>query len=162
MDAQQQQPPKAHSINPQAAEILAAWYLRFNGYFIVENFIVHAADAPEHNAGGVIVNHTETDLLGMRRLYSREVTGGMEIKNNLKLINGTSPLTDYLIAEVKTGKSNKPNSTWRDKKLKNICYVLRFMGIVETENKIDCGSISRKGDVCGTRKSFLRSFYCHQ
>lgn len=123
-------------INDRAGEILAKWYLRLNGYFTVDNFVVHAGDDPARISRDVIGNHTETDLLAVRHLFSREVSGKLEVQNDPVLMHPDKPLIDYVIAEVKTGNEDRPNSCWREKKLDVISYIVRFAGIVDTEEKI--------------------------
>lgn len=117
-------------------EKLAKWYLRFNGYFIVDNFIVHAADDQNRISGNIIGNHTETDILGLRYKFSKEVTGKLNIKNDDKILDDSESLIDFVIVEVKTGNANRPNRAWRDKKLSTIEYIIRFAGFVETEEQI--------------------------
>lgn len=62
-------------INSNSGETLAKWYLRLNGYFIVDNFIVHAGDDKSKISKGFISNHTETDILAIRHKFSEEITG---------------------------------------------------------------------------------------
>ena len=50
-------------------ETLVRWYLRFNGYFTVESFIVHEATNQRNQQGG------ETDVLGVRFPFSQENPG---------------------------------------------------------------------------------------
>jgi hypothetical protein len=117
-------------------EKLAKWYLRFNGYFIVDNFIVHAADNQTRISGNIIGNHTETDILGLRNKFSKEVTGKLNIKNDDRILDDSESLIDFVIVEVKTGNANRPNKAWRDKDLSTIKYIIRFAGFVETEEQI--------------------------
>jgi len=100
----------------QLAETLAKWYLRFNGYFLVENFIVHAGDDPNRISNGKVGNHTETDVLAVRHIFSREITGDLPIENDPQIINQAATKIDFVIAEVKTGNQNKPNKLWTEKR----------------------------------------------
>jgi hypothetical protein len=124
--------------NSKSAETLAKWYLRFNGYFIVDNFIVHAGDDPGKISTSTITgkttisNHTEVDLLAMRHKYSEEITGPLPIENDPRIINPAKPKLDFIIAEVKTGGENRPNSIWTQKKIDVVTYILRFAGFIET------------------------------
>lgn len=124
------------SFNSDSAERFAKWYLRFNGFFIVENFIVHAGDDSTRISKNVIGNHTETDLLAIRHRFSKEITGKLEIQNDPKIINAKDTLIDFVIVEVKTGNQNKPNKVWTQKKLPVVEYILRFAGFMETEDEI--------------------------
>ncbi len=53
------------------AEQLAYWYLRFNGFFPLTNFVLH------HGTGH---RTSDTDLLAMRFPYVSEDIGGEEKK----------------------------------------------------------------------------------
>lgn len=125
------------STNSESAEILAKWYLRFNGYFIVDNFIIHAGEDPERIYKGVIGNYTEVDTLGLRYLGSQEVSGVVRIMNDAKLsIPGFSEV-DFVITEVKTGNQNTPNSIWKDGRWEVVAYILRFAGFIKDEDQIE-------------------------
>ena len=63
-----------------------SWYLRFNGYFTVDNFIVHAGDDENRIRYGLVGQHTETDTLAVRWPYSIERTGNLEIANHDLLV----------------------------------------------------------------------------
>lgn len=101
--------------NSYKSEILARYYLRFNGYFCVENFIVHAGDDPTKISGQVIGNHTETDILAVRHRNSMEVSGNLQIQNDPLLSDDSNSKIDFLVVEVKTGNENAPNKIWRTK-----------------------------------------------
>src|SRR5689334_22394139 len=123
-------------MNPKKAETLVNWYLRLNGYFIVENFIVHAGNDPQRISKGVVGNYAEVDTLGIRNKYSREHTGELHIANDELLVNSNASL-DFLIAEVKTGKEDKPNKLWREKNIGAISYLIRFAGFIKEEAEIE-------------------------
>lgn len=123
-------------MNPDNAETLTKWYLRLNGYFTVENFIVHAADDPTRISKGTVGNYTEVDALAVRHQFSKEVTGTLQILNDPKLISDQNVKIDFVIAETKTRKENRPNKIWRDKNLNAIKYIIRFAGFIETEEII--------------------------
>lgn len=124
-------------MNPGKAEIVVKWYLRFNGYFIVDNFIVHAGDDPARISGGTIGNYTEVDSLGIRHKYSSETTGALQIQNDARLLEPSGSAIDLVIAEVKTGGADRPNKIWLQKNLEAIRYMLRFAGFIEKEETID-------------------------
>jgi len=123
-------------MNSNSAEILAKWYLRFNGYFIVDNFIVHAGDDINKISKTIIGNHTETDILAIRHKFSKEITGPLQIQNDSKIICKKDSKIDFVIAEVKTGNQDKPNRLWVEKRIPVIEYILRFAGFIEAENDI--------------------------
>ncbi|OYZ01007.1 MAG: hypothetical protein B7Y37_08925 [Sphingobacteriia bacterium 28-36-52] len=121
-------------MNAEKAEILVRWYLRFNGYFTVENFIVHN---PEIVSKDHISNMTEIDVLGIRNCFSHEIAGQLHIANDPLLIGTHKTRIDFIIGEVKTGKEDKPNKIWRDKKINAISYLLRFAGFIETADELN-------------------------
>jgi hypothetical protein len=117
-------------------EEFVRWFLRFNGYFGIENFIVHAADDSSRITDGVVANYTETDTLAVRMPHSREITGTLHVANYKPLIDGINARFDVVIAEAKSGAENRPNKAWRDKNDKIVQYVVRFVGFCESEDQI--------------------------
>lgn len=110
-------------------ERFVASYLRLNGYFTVPNFIVHADD-PERVLNGCVGNYTETDIIGVRMPYSQEITGPLQIANHCLLVDGANGRTDIVIAEVKSGANNRPNSVWSGSSAKEVArYIVRFVGL---------------------------------
>ena len=108
-------------------EKFVASYLRLNGYFIIPNFIVHA---PTRISAGRVGNYTETDIVGVRMPYSQEIIGKLRIANHPPLIDGAIGKIDVVVAEVKSGSSNKPNSVWRGLHSKDVgSYIARFVGL---------------------------------
>ncbi|HAK76758.1 MAG TPA: hypothetical protein DCM71_07565 [Runella sp.] len=120
-------------MNSTKAEILTKWYLRLNGYFTVDNFIIHN---PVRISNGVVSNSTETDVLAIRLKHSREIAGQLHIANDDELLNGFDSAIDFVIAEVKTGNEDKPNKVWRNNNEDAIKYIIRFAGIIESEDEI--------------------------
>jgi hypothetical protein len=109
-------------------EKFVKWYLRFNGYFNIEGFVVHAADDPGRISNGMVGSYTETDTLAVRMPYSAEVAGDLLIANHELLVKGQEERVDMIIAEAKSGKQNKPNSVWREGDVEVIKYIIRFFG----------------------------------
>ena len=93
----------------KGAEELVRWYLRLNGYFTIESFIVHAADDPGRILNNQIGSHTETDILAVRMPYSKEITGKLSIVNHQPLVEGSYGRYDFVIAEVgnRSGSSTR-------------------------------------------------------
>lgn len=111
-------------------ERFIAAYLRLNAYFTIPNFIVHAADDRKRISGGRIGMYTETDILGIRMPYSKEITGHLRIANHERLVADSEEKTDVVIAEVKSGKDNTPNRVWKKGDSdRTIAYVVRFVGL---------------------------------
>lgn len=117
------------------------WYLRFNGYFTINNFVIHAADDPERIRNGIIAPHTETDIIALRMPYSVEIAGNLPIVNHKILVDGQNGRFDVVIAEVKSGNENRPNAVWRNKNLAPIKYLIRFIGLYD-EPEVD--KVARK------------------
>lgn len=110
-------------------EKFTSWYLRFNGYFTIDNFVVHAADDAGRIRNGLIAPHTETDSIAIRMPYSSEIAGNLRIANHNLLVENQNERFDVIIAEVKSGNDNTPNGVWKNKKLNPIKYILRFVGL---------------------------------
>lgn len=121
----------------QKYETFVEWYMRFNGYFTVNNFVVHNF---ENVFRDVVGNHSEVDLLGIRMPFSKEKVGNLEIKNHDPLVKGHDENRnfkyDIVIGEVKSGKHPTPNKIWTKSNTTAIEYLLRFIGIHNDEEKI--------------------------
>lgn len=116
-------------------ERFIAAYLRLNAYFTITHFIVHAGDDPGRVFAGHVGSHTETDILGIRMPYSVERAGRLSIANHELLVSASYGKTDVVIAEVKSGKDNRPNAAWKTGKPEPvITYVVRFMGLHDEAN----------------------------
>lgn len=112
-------------------------YLRLNGYFTIPNFIVHAASDPNRVMHGSVGNYTETDLLTIRMPYSVEQTANLCIANDSVLVNGAAGKFDVVIAEVKSGANNKPNTVWcQNENSYPVEYLVRFVGLFSDDSKI--------------------------
>ena len=115
-------------------ETLVRWYLRFNGYFTVESFIVHEATNQRNQQGG------ETDVLGVRFPFSQE-NPGFPILNdeNLLQIDQANTSIDVVIAEVKNRDDDYLNNIWIDnnsKYFERVSYIIRWIGIFKGETEI--------------------------
>lgn len=122
------------------SEELVSLFFRLNGYFLVENFIIHSGNENiNYSKSNKVPQLTETDLLGIRLPFQKEFVGILNISNFENLVLN-SDLIDLVIVESKTGNTNKPNSTWKNQdKIANIEYIIRFFGITndpETISKI--------------------------
>jgi hypothetical protein len=116
-------------------ETFVVWYLRFNGYFTVPSFIVHAGDDGTRISRGVVGNRTEVDTIAIRLPYSREGSGTPFVTDK-NLVDGADRRFDVVVAEVKSGKSNSPNKIWRNGETSHVEYLLRFLGWHEENDKI--------------------------
>ncbi|KOY14209.1 hypothetical protein [Paenibacillus xylanivorans] len=109
------------------AEELVYWYLRFNGFYPLTNFVLHRQ--------GLRDNHqsADADLLAVRPKFVSEDVGGEH--RDEEIFRHFSPLTNIgLICEVKSG--NQVN--WERLYLQRedrISYCLRRIGFF-SENKV--------------------------
>lgn len=109
-------------------ELLATWYLRFNGYFTVPDFTVHPDFRKE--AGG-----TDADVLAVRFPHSDEYQRRFEFCRDQALVR--QDCVDFLICEVKAGRCEINAKTWRDPLRRNVEYVLRWMGFTSDPERIE-------------------------
>ncbi|MCI9843510.1 hypothetical protein [Flavobacterium pectinovorum] len=80
-------------------ETNAYWFLRLNGFFLIENFVVHRTEDIEHSS--------DIDLLGIRLPYVFEEIGGQNNDWDEALMGELNPnLMTGIICEVKTGAFN--------------------------------------------------------
>ena len=112
---------KEYDINTQVprigtrAEILACWYMRFNGFFIVPNFIIHDAGLYKQVGGQL----SEADLLAVRMPYEHEIIKGEDfqflVQSHGHLDLGVK--MDFVIAEI---SSKECKFNWYNKEIKAI------------------------------------------
>ncbi len=117
-------------------ELVVRWYLRFNGYLAVENFVVHQT-VPDGN-----VQVGETDILAVRFPHSRE-DPGFQIETDPKLLDRRAAddgLVDFVVAEVKGGQNDTLNKVWRPPpnaaKIERIGYLIRWLGPLAADSVI--------------------------
>jgi len=109
-------------------EKVAYWYFRLNGFFQIENFVIH----PKRRDG----QRTDADLLAVRFPYRAERLiddpndvmsddiGGLSLSNNL---------IDVVIAEVKTNQPCTLNGPWTRRDQQNVHRVLAAIGCLPRE-----------------------------
>jgi len=109
-------------------ELLVRWYLRFNGYLGVENFVVHQTVED----GNVQVG--EDDILAVRFPNSRE-DPGFPLKTDPQLLDSEAvdhALVDFVGAEVKGGRKDTLNRVWQPPpdpaKIARVAYVIQWLG----------------------------------
>jgi len=122
-------------IDGKKFELLTKWYLRLNGYFTVDNFIIHAADDSQRISNGKVSNYTDIDVLGIRMPFHYEKTGELEIKNDMSL--DCIEKIDIVIGECKTGEQNGLNKIWTKENFKAIEYLIRFCGVFKDNKSIE-------------------------
>jgi len=108
-------------------ELLATWYLRFNGYFTTPDFTVHPNFRKQ--AGG-----TDADILAVRFPFSEEYQRRFNFVRDPALIRPDR--TDFLICEVKAGRCNINPQTWSHPARENVEYAIRWMGFESDPDRI--------------------------
>jgi len=120
----------------QRFETFVTWYLRFNGYFTIPSFVVHAGDDPTRISGDTIGNLTEIDTIAVRLPYSREESGTPFPLDTTLVDEDARGRIDVVLAEVKSGDSNSPNRIWRKDETSHIEYLLKLLGWHEDDAEI--------------------------
>jgi hypothetical protein len=144
-------------------ETLVRWYLRFNGYASVENFVIN-----ETSADGVL-QAGENDILAVRFPYSVEAPG-FKLRNDPRLVSQSTRATvDFVIAEVKGGHRASINAVWRPsgditRKRALVAYVIRWLGPLKTTSAIDQVSADLQSRFIGRhgRYSFRLVLFAHR
>jgi hypothetical protein len=117
-------------------ETLVRWYLRFNGYASVENFVINETSADGAFQAG------ESDILAVRFPYSVEAPG-FKLRNDPRLVaKSTTGTVDFVIAEVKGGRRASINDVWRPggdivRKRSMVKYLIRWLGPLRSTSAID-------------------------
>lgn len=106
------------------AELLVAWYLRFNGYFPMTDFILHDAGSRKQRGGQL----TDADVLALRLPHTKEVIEGCEMDictAHDQRLDARPDLIDFLIAEVTSEAECKFN--WLELSEDNLRFTLRYV-----------------------------------
>jgi hypothetical protein len=120
---------------PHTSETFVRWYLRFNGYLAVENFVVHEPSVRGIRQG------TESDVLAVRFPHSREDVGApLQIDPRLMFGLAAPGNVDFVIAEVKGGNRATLNDVWNppatEAKIRRVSYIVRWLGPLVDEPAI--------------------------
>lgn len=108
-------------------ELLATWYLRFNGYFTVPDFVVHK-DYRTRPGG------TDADVLAVRFPNSHEFQRRFDFEHDPALVTCGDKI-DFVVCEVKKSTCDL-NEPWLTTSRQNVEYVMRWMGFEGDEAKI--------------------------
>ena len=117
--------PRPIRMNP---EKVAYWYFRLNGFFQIENFIVHPT------RGGS--QRTDADLLAVRfpfraeRMFDNRNDIMTDDEQRLAL---SHDLIDIVIAEVKTNQPCTLNGPWTQQDRQNVHRVLAAIGCLSPD-----------------------------
>lgn len=101
-------------------ERLVYWYLRINGFLLLENFVVHPDVGYQQR--------TDTDLLGVRFKHRQELM--IDTMEDAPIVSECSTLCNVIIAEVKRGQCAL-NGPWINPNDKNINRILRAIGCLD-------------------------------
>lgn len=111
-------------------ETLARWYLRFNGYLGVENFIVH------ESRPGRVTQHTEFDVVAVRFPYSKEVADFPFPQHEKLEVSDT--FIDFVVAEAKPRKI-RLHRAWKSNRIGEedpLAYLIRWLGSFKDESTV--------------------------
>jgi hypothetical protein len=109
-------------------EKVAYWYFRLNGFFQIENFVVH----PERRGG----QRTDADLLAVRFPFRAERLFDDPndiMADDVQRLALSGDLIDVVIAEVKTGQCAL-NGPWTLQERQNVHRVLAAIGCLPPDH----------------------------
>jgi hypothetical protein len=112
--------PKVDRLDP---EKVAYWYLRLNGFFQIENFVVH----PGRRGG----QRTDADLLAIRFPFRAERLFNDPndvMADDVQPLALSGDLIDVVMAEVKTNQPCTLNGPWTQQDRRNVHRVLAAIG----------------------------------
>lgn len=106
-------------------ERIAYWYLRLQGFLLVEDFVLHRGEEIDRTA--------DCDLVGVRFRHSVERIDGIALKPHPPFISSLSASEKHVavIVQVKTGRKNEPGRAFEPERLK---YALQFVGAFPEED----------------------------
>lgn len=110
------------------AEKVAYWYFRLNGFFQIENFVVHP--------GRYGAQRTDADLLAVRFPFRAERLFDDPddiMADDMKGLALSDDLIDVVIAEVKTNQPCRLNGPWTRQDRQNVHRVLAAIGCLPQE-----------------------------
>ena len=128
------------------SDLLCVWYLRFNGYFTMANFIAHGQPA----------SLTDFDVVGVRFKDSRELnfsddTRRLHIPQDVKV--------DIILAEA-TSRRCKVNGPW-SRPNRGVEYVLERVGVFPSEEiPVIANSLFKKRKYVSSDKTFCIRIVC--
>lgn len=131
--------PACNNCQARRQEEFVRWFLRFNGFFGIESFIVHRVTG-DHEYEKPIPSDTEADVLAIRLPFSKEEINEKQIPLFQGLVEEKDSFFDVVIAEVGGGKKS-PNKIWNHKLTENLDWrknvatkILQFIGLFESES----------------------------
>lgn len=108
-------------------EELAYWYFRLNGFFLIDDFVLHKADLDGNN-------NADSDLVGIRNPHTYERIGLDDVNDNCPVLNEIIPdLRENQVAIICEVKAGTVSPTIRLGDRDRIRYVLRRIGTIPLE-----------------------------
>jgi hypothetical protein len=120
-------------------ERIAYWYLRLQGFLLVEDFVLHS--------GSQIDRTADADLLAVRHMYWEEKIDGKALlpDTGLETQLAARKKNVGLIVQVKTGTESRAGRAFECERL---VYALRFLGIAPPEQVSELATaLSNKASV---------------
>ncbi len=117
--------PEVKSLNP---EKVAYWYFRLNGFFQIENFVVH----PESSGS----QRTDADLLAVRFPFRAERLfddSNDIMADDVQKLALSDDLIEVVIVEVKTNQPCTLNGPWTQQERQNVHRVLAAIGCLSPD-----------------------------
>lgn len=108
------------------AEEMVYWYLRLNGFFVLQNFVLHSSDLDG-------TQNADVDLLAIRHRFTFEEVGGQPFDKDEVLFSNFDPDKHIsIICEVKSGP-NPTESSLSLNKEDRLKYALQRLGVFSTD-----------------------------
>ena len=108
-------------------EELAYWYLRLNGFFLIDNFVLHSADLKSSQSA-------DADVIGIRNPHTVEKIGMFDVDDISPNLVDFEPKikekTVVVISEVKTSPTKQKILLQDEHRLK---YIIKRTGLFEAE-----------------------------
>ncbi|MER8809572.1 hypothetical protein [Mesorhizobium australicum] len=120
--------PERRVVEHLDPEKVAYWYFRLNGFFQIENFVVH----PERRGS----QRTDADLLAVRFPFRAERLFDDPndiMADDMQRLALSENLIDIVIAEVKTNQPCTLNGPWTRQDQQNVHRVLAAIGCLSPD-----------------------------
>lgn len=116
-------------------ERVAYWYFRLNGFFQIENFILHPG-----SSGG---QRTDADLIAVRFPFRQELLFDCPttpMSDDVEILRLSCDRLQVFIVEIKTNSPCTLNGPWTEETKRNINRVLAAVGCLRPDEIDQCAS----------------------